>query len=297
MPVELGVDQQGRRILTGYLDVSSGTTIADPAGNVIVVADVAMNPGTSPQWGLEAQPSLRGEPSASYSLPAGRWLPARPEMVAPDGYHFAYKSPDGSLHLVDAASSADQAVANPNGLDPIGYTKAGVWLIHGGTNDGTGLWLLDPATKAIAPVLPANPKQNWEWLRAGAIWGLDSSGLPGSPPASALVHFDLQSKTAADWYSQPGATVTLAAVDANGAALLLITKGSSGPLVAVTAAGTSVPVAPPAGAVATDLGGRMATDAHGGWIIGTGVYLFAGTKMTRIGPGTAPEVTPAGECR
>ncbi|HYM96180.1 MAG TPA: hypothetical protein VET26_02665, partial [Candidatus Sulfotelmatobacter sp.] len=278
MPALLGVDQGGKRQLAGFVDVTSAATVPDPRGNVIDVMDVPVGPGgTSPQWALEAQPTLRGEPFATYARAAQRWLPARPEMVAPDGLHYAYKAPDGPIHLVDAATGADQAIANPNDLNAIGYTSAGVWLVQGA---GSGLLLLDRLTGAIGQILAPDPKQSWQWLRGGAIWGFDSSGLPGSAPATTLLHFDLTTRVAMTWYAQSGGTVMLAAVDATGTAAVVTSQGSTTAAVAVPGPGAATALALPVGTSASSLalGARQETDTHGGWIIDSaGVYLFTGS--------------------
>ena len=300
MPALLGVDQGGKRGLAGYIDVSSATTLLDPQGNIINIEDKPVPPGgagTSPQWALEAQPTLRGEPFASYSVPLGRWLPARPEMVAPDGMHYAYKAPDGPLHLVDVAHLNDRTIANPTDLSPIGYTAAGVWLVAGA---GSGLWLLDSTTASITKVLAPDPSQTWLWLRGDGIWGANSSGLPGSSPSTALLHFDIAARVATTWYSQSGSTVTLAAVDSTGVAAIVISHGTVTTLAAVTGPGQSAALTPPAGTTPQNLvsGARQETDTHGGWILASaGAYLFsAKTGIRRVGPGSTSDIVPAGEC-
>ncbi len=294
----LRVDQGGRHAVAGYVDVSTGRTLDDPAGNIRAIEDIPVSPGgTSPQWALEAQPSLRGESFASYSRASGRWLPVRPEMVAPDGTHYAYKAPNGPLHLVDAVRLTDRTVANPDDLSPIGYTASGVWLVQG---PGSGLWRLDPANQSITQVLAPDPTQTWLWLRGGAIWGANSSGLPGSSPPTALLHFDIRTQAASTWYSESESTVTLAAVDATGAALAVISKGTTARLVIVTGPGQFASSSLPPGTMAQSLayGARQETDSHGGWIVGsTGIYLFSATSgVRRVGPGSASDIVPAGEC-
>jgi hypothetical protein len=298
LPGVLRVDQSGKRQIAGYLDVTTGATLDDPAGNVVDIADVPVSAGaTSPQWALEAQPALRGEPFTSYSPEFQNWLPVRPEMVAPDGLSYAYKSPDGSLHLMNAGARTDHSVANPNDLNPIGYSKDGVWLVQGG---GSGLWLLDPPSQTISSVLAPNPAQSWEWFRGGAIWGFNSSGLPGSPPASSVLHFDLATRSVTTWYSQTGATVTLVAVDVAGAAAIVVLQASSAIAVEATAPNKSSPLTLPAGlsAVSLSAGARQETESHGGWIVSpAGVFLFRSTSgLSRIGPGLNFDFVPGGEC-
>jgi hypothetical protein len=250
--------------------------------------------------GLEARPSLRGEPFASYSATLKRWLPARPEMVAPDSRHYAYKAPNGPLHLVNADTGSDQTVTNPNDLAPIGYSRAGVWLVqqHRG-NMGTGLWLLDPASMSVTQVLAQKPSESWQWVRGDAIWGYDSDGLLGSPPPTSVLHFDIATRTSASWFSESNGTAQVVAIDI-GRALVVDTMASRSSLLAVHGPQQSAPVTA-VGDVTSDVlsfPGWRSTDARGGWLVNRyGVYLFKGVEVRKVGPGPSqPDIVPAGEC-
>ena len=294
----IGVAQGGFAVNAGWVNVTSGAVVPDPRGNLVDVRDVPVGAGgTSPQWGLQAQPSLLGEASGSYSPKLGRWLPARPEMVAPDGRHYAYMAPDGPTHVVDSVSGSDHALAHPADLGPIGYGSAGIWLVQG---PGYGLWLLDPATGSASGVLAPDPKQAWLWMWGGAIWGQDSAELPGSPAPTALLHFDLATRSVSTWYAQAGMTVRLAAVDQTGAALVVVGQGESSRALSITGAGQSTPVTLPPGVSADALVGgvRPETDSHGGWIFArSGMFLFtASSDVQRTGPTPTGDIIPAGEC-
>jgi hypothetical protein len=280
------------------LDVTTGAKLFDPAGNLIDVGDLSI-PGTgatAPQWALEARPNLKGEAFISYSVVLQTWLPARPEMVAPDGMHYAYMAPDRSIHLVDPKTQTDQVAiaSNPNDLNPIGYSTDGVWLVQG---PGPGLWVLDPATKAVTQVRPPSAQEFWGLMRGGAIWGANTGGGVGAPPPSALLHFDLKTHAVTTWYSKPGGTVQLAAVDAIGAAAILVSSGSTTTVFSVTAPGVASTLSLPSGTRPSDLMPQE-TDSHGGWIVTpSGIYLFAlKSGVQRIGPGSTSDIVPAGEC-
>lgn len=301
LPAVLGVDQKGTRLLAGYVDVATGAEVFEPLGNEIVVANVPVSAAsTSPQWGLEAQPKLLGEPFVSWSNPLQGWLPARPEMVAPDGIHYAYRAADRSIHMVAATTQTDQVVlaSNPNDLNPIGYSNDGVWLVQGA---GQGLWLIDASTQALIQVRAPSSQEFWNLFRGGAIWGANTGGF-GSAPPSSLLHFDPKSRTVSTWYSQAGAIVSLAAVDANGVAAVVTSSGSGAAdtLVAVTAPGQSRVLSMPGGVDPIPLlSGREETDSHGGWVVArSGTFLFNSTSGVRsIGAAVSGDVVPAGECQ
>lgn len=295
------MDQNGAHQLAGYVDVTTGAKLFEPLGNEIVVANVPVSAGsTSPQWGLEAQPKLLGEPFVSYSTVLQEWLPARPEMVAPDGIHYAYKAPDRSIHMVAATTQTNQVVlaSNPNDLNPVGYSIDGIWLVQ---SAGQGLWLIDASTQALTQVRAPSSQESWGLFRGGAIWGANTGGGVGATPPSSLLHFDPKSRTVSTWYSQAGAVVSLAAVDANGFAAVVTSSGSGSveTLVAITAPGQSRILSMPGGVNPIPLlSGREETDSHGGWVVArSGIFLFDSTSGVRsIGPAVSGDVVPAGEC-
>jgi hypothetical protein len=210
--------------------------------------------------------------------------------------HYAYMADDRSIHLVDATTQTDQVAiaSNPNDLNPLGYSADGVWLVQG---PGSGLWLLDPVTKAVTQVRPSSPQEFWGLMRGDAIWGANTGGGVGASPPSALLHFDLKTHAVTTWFSKPGGTVQLAAVDSIGAAAIVVSSGSTTTVLSVTAPGEASTVSLPSGTRPSDLGSSQDTDSHGGWMITpTGIYLFASSVgVRRVGPGVTADIVPSGE--
>src|SRR6202011_1642811 len=153
MPVDLRTDQGGNREVLGYLSLPSGTTTDDPTDAIVKVADFPVSSnGTVPIWGTSTSPQLFGVGFGTRTSPAGRWLPAPPELVSPDGRHYAYRHANGTLRLA-AVDGSELPVANPNDLAPLAYTISGVVLAQNGPA-ANGLWLLDPTTQAVTVITP-----------------------------------------------------------------------------------------------------------------------------------------------
>jgi hypothetical protein len=306
MPAILRVDQGGNREVLGYVSLPSGVTTDDPSDAIVKVADFPVAGATTPIWGTMASPQLLGVPFATYSPAAGRWLPAPPALVSPDGLGYAYLHADGTIRL--ATSDGSQiTVSNPSSLTPLAYTSSGVVLVQN-LAAANGLWLLDPATQSLTPITP--PAGTDDWLYVSSItptstssggtfvYGLDSPGGLGAPPSTAVIAAQLVAGTPVKtiYTSAPG-TITFIAADQDGG-LLAVVAGSVSSLVYISPLTRPAPVAAPAGIDPEQIGRRNHADAHGIWFLGgTGIFLFNATSgLQKIAPGTTSDIVPAGDC-
>jgi len=306
MPVILRVDQGGNREVLGYVSLPSGATTDDPSDAIVKLADYPVGGATTPIWGTMASPQLTGVAFATFSPAAGRWLPAPPQLVSPDGLHYTYLHPDGRIRLA-AADGSQVKISNPNSLTPLAYAGSGVVLVQN-LAAANGLWLLNPATQSITPITP--PAGTDDWLEVSSItptptssggmfvYGLDSPGGLGAPPSTAVIAAQLVAGTPVKTiYAAAPGTISLIAADRDGG-LLAMVAGSVSSLVYVSPLTRPAPVTPPAGVDPEQIGRRVHADAHGIWFLGsTGIFLFnAPSGLQKIAPGTTADIVPAGDC-
>jgi hypothetical protein len=310
MPASLRADQGGNREVLGYLALPSGATTDDPSDAIVKVADFPVGGGgTVPVWGTVTPPQLFGTGLGTYSQIAARWLPAPPQLVSPDGRHYAYMHANGSLRLA-AADGTETAVANPTNLTPLAYTSLGVVLVQNGPASN-GLWLLDPTTKSVTTVTPPSLTDDWREVSDSPpspgssggtfAYGLDSPGVLGTTLPTTLLIANLAPggtlKTKRVYNAPAGDTIALIAADMQ-EGLLIVVTGSSPGLIYFDPATGPKPVPAPAGVVPATIGPRHHSDAHGIWFLGrTGIFLFnTATGLQKIAPGTATDVAPGGDC-
>lgn len=149
----------------------------------------------------------------SYSWTVHRWLPVPPEMVSPDGTHYAYSAPDG-IHDVDLISGVDHTLLSNSTPDQVvEYDQQGIYVTKDGAYAGhLGLWLLDPATRALSQVLPADVA--FDKLGGGAAWYGDSRNDVPSP--GSLYRIDFGTAARRVWFKQPDVWVVHLGTDALG---------------------------------------------------------------------------------
>jgi hypothetical protein len=288
----------GNQEVLGWLSLPSGATTDDPVNHIIVSGNFPTGGGASvPIWSTDHSPQLYGDGAATFSTSIGRWLPVGPPQVAPDGQHYVYLHPDGTIRLA-AADQSEAIVANPNKLAPIAYTAGGVVLVQ---NDiaSNGLWLLDPSTHSITQMTAPAGNDDWREVGGTMAWGLDSPGVLGYPAPTRVLEASIASPgPAVTTYTAPiGDSIALFASDRLGG-LLVALKGTTPGLVYVGPAGTSAPVAVPSGVAIASLGPRHYADAHGIWFIGqSGIFLFSPPAgFQSIAPGETSDIVPAGDC-
>jgi len=291
MHAVVGVDQGGYRAVLGTITLPAGTITVDAGHHII---------GTSAPngviWSTDTSPQLYGNGSATYSTQLNGWLPVQPELVAPDGLHYAYLHPDGTLRLADSTGQ-EAIVPNPKKLAPIAYTAGGVVLV---TNDvaSTGLWLLDALSHTITQVVGPSGNDDWREVVGGVAWGVDSPGVLGYPAPTKVLRAAVQpGATSQVAYIAPaGDSIVLIAVDKQGGVMVDL-KGASPGAVYMPAGGAAA--ATNIGSVnLAQLGPRHHADAHGIWFLGlTGIALFtSGAGLQALGPALQKDVVPGGDC-
>lgn len=298
MPAILRVDQGGNREVVGYLALPSVATTDDPTDAIVKVADFPLGGGaTVPVWGTTTSPQLFGVALGTYSRVAGRWLPAPPELVSPDGRHYSYLHPNGTLRVA-AADGSEIPIPNPNNLTPLAFTGAGVVLVQDGPASN-GLWLLDPATRSVTAITPPAGTDDWREVSAGLAFGLNSPGVLGAPQGTAVLAANVAagSTPRTVFTAGIGSTIALIATDRQGG-LLVVVAGSSPGLVYLDPNTGLRSVTVPAGVGLATIGPRHHADAHGIWFIGgSGIFLFnSESGFQQVAPGVTTDVAPAGDC-
>ena len=300
--MDLRTDQGGNREVLGYLSLPSGTTTDDPTDAIVKVADFPVSAnGTVPIWGTSTSPQLFGVAFGTHSPAAGRWLPAPPELVAPDGRHYAYRHANGTIHLASADGS-EIPVANPYGLTPLAYTSSGVVLVQNGPA-ANGLWLLDPTTQTVTAITPPAGTDDWRVVSGLMAFGVDSPGALGAPPPTVVMESSLVAGSTPQpvYTAAPGNVISLIAGDGQVGVLIVVTGSSSGQLIYLSPSGPPPSQEPaPANVVLSTIGHSHHADTHGIWFIGqTGIFLFnrsSNLALERVAAGVTTDVAPGGDC-
>ena len=142
MPATVGIGGGGFVAKLGWITLPTGTVTVDTTNEI----DGSQQP-VGIVWATNHSPQRYGVGEGTYSNPAGGWLPAPPELVAPDGLHYSYLAGDGTIRIANA-SGQEVIVKNPNKLTPLAFTAAGV-VLTSQTVDSNGLWLLDTTIQTI----------------------------------------------------------------------------------------------------------------------------------------------------
>ena len=207
---------QGQVPSEGFLTYPGGQLSGDPNGGVVLDGS---------RYRSTAQPYLYGGgPGAgSYDWPLGRWLPAKPRSVSPDGLHYAYSSEFGAIHVVDVATGIDRTLKGPEGPDTVlYYAKEGVYFNHEWEGPaGPGLWLLDPATGTVQTVFS---DKSVDAVGGFAAWLPDVnpadphpvfSQYTGGNMPNEILRRDLNGGPTVRWFYQPGKTLAVVGFDQN----------------------------------------------------------------------------------
>ena len=297
LPAVLAVDQQGGRLTLGFVTLPNGTVSVD-ASDAIVVVGRFTSPGESgytPIHGTVRTPVLVGESFGTYSAAAGRWLPARPQEVAPDGLHYVYRHPDGELHVVDVTTTADRKVANPNNLMPLAFTATGIYLTKSALL-AAGLWRMEPSTLVITELVAPGDGQDWLAVTRGIAWGANSNGAMGAPAATQILRADVSNgKVTRPYQSAVGTSIALIAPDSTGGVLLIL-AGQPLSALYLRPDGTQRPVSIASDVTARHLQGPRQADGHGIWFFGVALARFDGDSIRVAGPAIEGVIAPAGPC-
>jgi hypothetical protein len=293
-PVKL-LPQADESALPGFLDMASGRFVSDRSAGMVNLG-VAM----APDWRTIATPVLKGFGGISYSWSARRWLPTPWELVAPDGFHYAYpelgqwlsSSPitnvEIKLHAVDLSAGFDRVISTGPGWGILDYRSDGIYVTKTRYYSGesnNGLWRMDPTTGATRQLLPESATTLF--LGGNAAW---SSDVPIAP--TTLYRYDLKSGTREVWYARPNWVVVLTGTDGAGQPLVSVfARAEAGELWLLSGPNQGVLIH--SGDGPWSAGPR---DSHGTWMIGqTGLWLFQPNgRLTHV---TTAQVQPLGDCR
>ncbi len=279
----------GGREEVGFVQLANGSAVADPSGGVLPGSGHDLRSRTA------AAPVLHGAAGASpsYDRAAGRWVPAPPAAVAPDGLHYAYGAADG-VHLVDVHGAADRVLGGGGDLEVLAVGAEGVYAVHrrqaGGASDG--LLLLDAATGRSRSLRPSEAGVEWAAAGGGAAWAV--AVLPGG--ADELWRLDPATGAVTVWYHRQGAGLRVVGVDGEGQPLVQVAAPQASSVWLVTAPGQAHQVSDdvPGG---DDTPGYPAwvTDAGGVWMSDDGGTLYRFSRSTGLRRVDIPRLLPTGQ--
>jgi hypothetical protein len=175
----------------------------------------------------------------TYDRAVSRWLPVIRAAVSPDGTKYAWgdRPPvsgpvTGTIHVVDATTSADHPILVPAPSAVVSYESEGVYVTRVIPNSGAppqGMVLVDPMAGTFHQIIADG---TWAVIGGGFAFGQDvdpavplpSSAGPGA--ANRVRKLDLHTGAVTNVASYPGATVFV--VGSSGATPLVgITTGST----------------------------------------------------------------------
>jgi hypothetical protein len=285
---------QGLEPSAGFLTFPGGTFSADPKGEVVIDGD---------RYRTTAQPYLfGGGPGAgAYDWPLGRWVPATPRSVSPDGSHYAFSSEFGAIHVIDVATGNERVLKGPAGPDTVlYYAKEGIYFNHEWEGPpGPGLWLMDPNTGKVQTVFTDQPVNA---VGGFAAWIADLNPADPHPVFShytggnlpnQILRRDLNGGPTVRWFYQPGKTIGVIGFDQNKHPLIVASTGDQSAATTVW----QVPSANQGRAIhtSTENAGLLADD-HGIWFSDNrGVSLY--TQSGGLQNLSTTRATLAGPCR
>ena len=269
LPIELSDGPQAGR--PGFVNYPAGTFTLDPAGS----------PGGAPDWST----------GKTYDWKFSRWVPARYELMSPDGAHYAYTEtipnpasqglggppPLGSrVHLVDVATGKDAIVYQTRDLlFAVALKPEGIYLSQPSQYVDTAvplyLWLLNPSTGSEQKLLGGKlVEPSFRAIGNGVLWTtvVDPSNPVGRGNSdNELVSLKLADGTPTAWFDQPKESIQLLGLDSDGHPVISIQdSGGSWQTVVVSAPNVTR-------RIANQYFSSMVTDSHGLWLSGPGVVL------------------------
>jgi len=275
----------------GFLDVSTGSFAEDASARLTGTNAELVHTGGPTQ--------LVGWPVGwPYFADAGRWVPALPGWVSPEGGSYLYPSYQASsIHMVDVRTADDRVVYSGRRLYPLGWTASGVYLMDWSTGAPVSVYMLSLPSGQLQAV--AGKLSSVVPLHDGAAWqGEVAKEVPSrsgqnGPIANSLIRTDLATGQSERWYAEANSAVSLLSFGTDGSPLVLSASSTGERLLRVTApdrVSESYPVT---------ILGTAVTDSRGTWMIGTDgtVLLYRpGAAPVAVGRGPAG-LKPAGACQ
>jgi hypothetical protein len=261
----------------GFVQLSTGTAVADPTGAVLAGS------GGDPRARTSAEPVLYGAAGASpsYHPAAGRWVPAPPAAVAPDGLRYAYGAGEG-VHLVGVRDASDRVLDRAGDLEVLAFPAEGIYAVHRHRGDGPtdGLLLIDPANGAVRSLRPAEAGVEWVGVGGGAAWAV--AVLPGAG-ADELWRLAPSDGAVVTWFHRQGAGLRVVGVDGDGHPLVQVAAPQESSVWLVTGPGQARQVSESApGGDDTPAYPASVTDAGGVWVSDDGGTLYRFSRSTGL---------------
>lgn len=199
----------------GFVVLPQGNFVADPRSAVSLPQAGAGSPSPAPNYaggGYGPGPGYGG-PGGGYGYGMAweplhqRWLPVKPEMVSPDGNHYAYPSTN-SVYLVDAGTKTQVELGAGH-----------AWVVVRVLNDRVFATIPNTAGFWVLP-FSGTPQQvtgqgYWQAATGSAAYGMLTSAVPQGA-TSKLVRLDVSNGAIADWFSREGSSSTIYGFDSQG---------------------------------------------------------------------------------
>jgi len=254
----------------------------------------------------QATPTLSGQLPATYDRSAGRWVPASPAAISPDGSRYAYinysgQGSDFRVHVVDVATGSDRTLSLPtDNWSLLAFTGAGIYLnkTYPELGAGPGLWLVNPDSGAIrtifedATTLAVSGQVAWIGTRNPADTLPQPPGI-GVPTRNEVQARDLSTSQSTTWMYRPGTNLYVQAVtsgsiivsgyDSNGSYDWLVSAPGQAKLLTVPGTDDALPEA--SGFIADSNGWWFGSlDGLYLWTAHTGAILVSESLARPAGP-------------
>jgi hypothetical protein len=273
----------------GFLDVETGRFTADPSSTLTSIGGDLDRTGGSPP--------LVGWPAGWPTYAAGgRWVPALPGWVSPDGTAYVYPSTaQPAIHVVDVRSATDRVLTTRK-LYPVQWTADGIYVMDWPSGNPAGVYLLSPSSGRVQPI--AAKLSSVTPVSGGAAWltevapGVPSRSGSNGPMADRLTRTDLGTGRSSAWYTEADSYLSLLGFATDGSPLLLARSAGGAELLRVKAPGDV------AERYTIEILSTVATDRRGTWMTqsdGTVLLYQVGAAPRKMGKGPAG-LKPAGGC-
>ena len=296
---------------TGFVALPSGTFQADATGAMVT------EPGSTRTKTIQT-PVLYGDGGATYDRAFKRWLPVAQAQVSADGSAYVYTreaSPTqlrNEIHLVTVSTATDQVIYDQGAYHALSYQPEGIYLTHhlSGADGSNGLWLLDPATRAVKSY-PASVHASWISIAGGSAWTYSTDGNRFG--STTFARLDLSSGAETTWFTATSSVQIPQSESGSKSVRAIGFDANAHPIVEVYTMGGNVTpeiwlLSAPS--QATQVSGlHLAqftpppgiTDSHGAWVVGSdGIYLYKSESFERVAsapPGwSTPDYSVAGSC-
>lgn len=247
LPVYVGPPGSG-----GFVTLPGGNFVADPRSAVALPSPSPGNPSPAPVPGPGYGQPIYG---MSYDRAHTRWLPVGPTLVAPDGNHYAYPS-GNSIYLVTASTETQVELGQGHAWIVLRVFNDRVYAI---IPNAPGFWSV-PFTGTPQQVTASG---YWQAATATAAYGTATSAVPPGV-TQKLTKLDIATGRVTDWFSDTGASSTVAGFDSQGDPVIMANYSNGGWAMWLTTSSTDATVIANSSEQLSPQGAPVA-DSHGIW--------------------------------